>query len=308
MPYYGNDHTYYDRPPRPYNSRSSSHPPYRLEDLYAALPGDLVWSTVYPARIDRDIPPFMDSRSSDREAPPQVENRKRREKKCAGRTQPEGGGGEGSRDVTDRSKQAEKTLTVASQSPPSANPQVAIRLRERRLVEIRLLLSQLHAQLETAHNVYKTLDNKFTKHCDTVKNFANADTLDMIWADMLQLEMKQEEAMTERPAGFDSVMAQIGICLRHLQSSEKDKLPSVPGLHERNSIIERQFKNVIRAVEDIVELAGRAHVDHVTCEEFIWHLNRAWTSANPESVVWKSLLGRLPAAEKVYVAPDDNND
>ncbi|KZL64889.1 hypothetical protein CT0861_07502 [Colletotrichum tofieldiae] len=306
MPYYEYDHTYYDRPPRPYNPRPSSRPPYHLQDLYAALPGDLVWSTVYPAHIDRDIPPFMDPTSSDREAPPPVENRKRH-KKCGGQAQPEGGGGEGSRDVTKSSKQVEKTLAVARESPPSGNPQAAIRLRERRLIEIRLLLSQLHAQLETAYNVYKTLDNKFKKYCNTVKGIANADTLDRIWADMLQLEMRQQEALTERPADFDSVMAQLGLCLRHLQFSEQHRLPSVPGLHERNATIERQFKNVTKAVEEIVELAERAHLDHLACGEFIWHLNRAWTSANSESVVWKSLLGRLPAAEKIYVTPDDND-
>ncbi|GKT43141.1 uncharacterized protein ColSpa_03322 [Colletotrichum spaethianum] len=307
MPYYEYDHAYYDRSPKPYNPRRSSHSPYHFGDLYAALPGDLVWSTVYPAHIDRDIPPFVDPSSSDLEAPLPAEHRKRREKKCGGQAQPKGGGGEGSHGVTDHSKQAGKTLIVTRQASPNANPQVAIRLRERRLIEIRLLLSQLHAQLETAYNVYKALDDKFKSHCDTVKSFANADTLDRIWTDMLRLELKQEEAQADRPADFDSVMTQIGLCLRHLQAAEKDRLPSVHGLHERNAVIERQFKNVIKAVEAIVELAGRAHVDHLACGDLIWHLNRAWASADTESVVWKSLLGRLPAAEKAYVAPDDSD-
>ncbi|KAK1975983.1 hypothetical protein LZ30DRAFT_735924 [Colletotrichum cereale] len=309
MPYYGYDQTYYDRPPRPYNPRLSPLSPYRIEDLYAALPGDIVWSTVCPARVDDDSPPFMDPSSNDREVPPAAENRKRREKKGVGQTQTEGegGGGKGSRDVVDRGKQIDRTLTVARSSPLDANPEVAIRLRKRRLIEVRLLLSQLHAQLETAYNVYKTLNDKFSTRYDAVKGFVNADTMDRIWTDMLQAGMKQEETQAERSADFDSVMAQIGLCLRHLQSAEKDRLPSVHGLHERNAIIERQFKNVIKAVEEIVELAARAHVDHIFCRVFIWNLNRAWTAANPESDVWKGLLGKLPAAEKAYVAPDDSN-
>ncbi|EFQ25541.1 hypothetical protein CGRA01v4_02444 [Colletotrichum graminicola] len=309
MPYYEYDHTHYDRQPRPYNPRLSSLSPYRIEDLYAALPGDIVWSTACPLRTDRDIPPFMDPGPSDREVPPLAENRKRREKKGVGQTQTErGGGGDGSRDVTDRGKQIDKTLAITRPSPLSANPEVAIHLRERRLIEVRLLLSQLHAQLETAYNVYKTIDDKFRTQCNAVKSFVSADTLDKIWSDMVQSGMKQEEAQAERSADFDSVMAQIGLCLRHLQSAEKDRLPSVHGLHERNAIIERQFKNITKAVEEIVELGGRAHMDHLACGDLIWHLNRAWTAANPESVMWKSLLGKLPAAEKTYVAPDDNSN
>ncbi|KAK2046909.1 hypothetical protein LZ31DRAFT_583201 [Colletotrichum somersetense] len=309
MPYYEYDHTYYDRPPRPYKPRLSSLSPYHIEDLYAALPGDIVWTTVCPLRTDHDIQPSMDPCSSDREVPPPTENRKRREKKGTGQTQTEkGGGDEGSRDVADRDKQIDKTLAIARSSPLGANPEIAIRLRERRLIEVRLLLSQIHAQLETAYNVYKTIDDRFRTRCDAVKGFVSADTLDKIWAEMLQSAMKQEEAQAERSADFDTVMTQIGLCLRHLQSAEKDRLPSVHGLHERNAIIERQFKNVTKAVEEIVELGERAHMDHLACGEFIWHLNRAWTSANPESVMWKSLLGKLPAAEKTYVAPDDNGN
>ncbi|KAK2004740.1 hypothetical protein LX36DRAFT_649545 [Colletotrichum falcatum] len=307
MPSYEYDYTYYNRPRRPYTPRLSLSP-YRIEDLYKALPSDIVWSTVCPSRIDRDIPPFMDSGSDDREVSPPAENSKPRGKKGVGQTQTgRGGTGDGSREVADSGKQMEKTLTIARSSTLGANPEVAIRLRQRRLIEVRLLLSQLHAQLETAYNLYKTLDDKFRTHCDAIKDFASAGTLDKVWADMLQSGMKQDEAQAERPADFDSVMAQIGLCLRHLQSAEKDRLPSVHGLHERNAVIERQFKNVTKAVEEIVELGDRAHMDHIACGDFIWHLNRAWTAANPESVMWKSLLGKLPAAQKTYVASDDNS-
>ncbi|KAK2005691.1 hypothetical protein LZ32DRAFT_611856 [Colletotrichum eremochloae] len=309
MPYYEYDHTYYDRPPpRPYNPPLSSISPYRIEDLYAALPGDIAWSTVCPPHADRDIPPFMDPGSSEREVPPAAENRRRREKKGLGQTQAErGGSGNRSRDVGDRGKQIDRTLTTTRSSPLGDNTEVATRFRERRLVEVRLLLSQIYAQLETACNVYKTLDDKFKKHSDAVKSFVSADTLHKIWADMLQSGMEQEEAQMERSADFHSVMTQIGLCLRHLQSAEKDRLPSVYDLYERNALIERQFKNVTRAVEEIVELAGRAHMDHLACGNFIWHLKRARKAANPESAMWKTLLGKLPAAEKAYDAPDDDN-
>ncbi|CCF36525.1 hypothetical protein CH063_08075 [Colletotrichum higginsianum] len=308
MPYYEYDHTYYDRPPRPYHPRSSSRSPYHLEDLYAALPGELVWAATYPARINRDVPPLMDQ-SEDREEPP-AESRKRREKKSSGPTQTEdGGGGEGSRDATNRGKQTDsKTLAIARRSPSGANPQVAIRLRERRLIETRLLLTQLHAQLETAYNVYKSLDDRFKKHCDTVTSFANADTLDRVWTDMVQLELRQWEAQSEKPADFDSVTAQIGLCLRHLQSAEKERLPPVPGFHEKNAVIERHIRKVIKDVEEIVELAERAHMNHDACGYLVWYLNRAWASSDPESVVWKGLLGNLPAAEKAYAPTNTSSN
>lgn len=264
-------------------------------------------SAVHPAQLNREVLPTMDQYSSEDIA---TAERYKRRQKNRGSHKREERCDEGAGDEDNLEREVESTLALLRKPSTPVDTKADLLFREQRLVETRLLLNQLHKQLDTAYNVYKDVFDNFQSQAEKLKDFANTDTLDKIWADMLRAEAKKREreaakVKNNRSVDFDTVAAQVGLCLKHLRSAEREGLPAVPGCHKRNNSIEQELRSVISAVEEVMELATRAPADRLACEEMVPCLERAWSSTDTESSNWKVLLGKLPATGNERTGSED---
>ncbi|KAK1510773.1 hypothetical protein CTAM01_01346 [Colletotrichum tamarilloi] len=205
--------------------------------------------------------------------------------------------GESSEDETERVQKAVASLSLVQQAPQDR--EAAVRSRQYRLIQIRLLLVQVHDQLEIAHEVYDAAFQKFLGQVEKIKESSPA-TKNQIWVDMISkdAEKGKKEADMERsppPLNFDAVMAQVETCLQSLEGAQMKNWPPASGFDDKSPDAEGQFKVVVDAVRDIVDLAAKAPEENLVCEDLVERLDRARSLADTNSNVWRAVLSKLPA-------------
>ncbi|KAL0935340.1 uncharacterized protein CTRU02_209931 [Colletotrichum truncatum] len=176
----------------------------------------------------------------------------------------------------------------------------ATHAREQRLVEIRLLLQQLHQQLGPAYTFYCENLDGFETQVSQLKEYADKETLNKIWADKLRAEIKSNEAGTQdrsatKAVYINTITTQVSLCLRHLRTAYEERLPQACASHEQDVIIEAQINIVIGAVEKVLSLASVASTDHHASKNIVASLDRARSLSDTSSELWKALLIGLPA-------------
>ncbi|KAK7460077.1 hypothetical protein CaCOL14_008969 [Colletotrichum acutatum] len=205
--------------------------------------------------------------------------------------------GEASEDATERVQKALGSLSLVQQAPQ--DPEALARSRQYRLIQIRLLLVQVHGQLEIAHEVYEAAFRKFRQQVEKNRE-SSPSTQNQIWVDMLSkdAEKGKKEADMERsppPLDFDTVMAQVETCLQSLKGAQMRNSRLASGFADKSPDAEGHFKVVIDAVEEIVDLAAKAPEENLVCEDLVARLDRARSLADTTSKVWKAVLHKLPA-------------
>ncbi|KAJ0297305.1 uncharacterized protein N0V96_000611 [Colletotrichum fioriniae] len=205
--------------------------------------------------------------------------------------------GEASEDEIERVQKAVGRLSLVQQAP--RDPEASARSRQYRLIQIRLLLVQVHDQLEIAHEVYEAAFKKFLGQVEKNKE-SSPETRNHIWVDMLSkdAEKGKKAAYMERsplPLNFDTAMAQVETCLQSLEGAQMKNSPLASGFDDRSPDAEGHFKVVIDAVKEVVDLAAKAPEDNLVCEDLVARLDRARSLADTTSNIWKAVLHKLPA-------------
>ncbi|KAK1625023.1 hypothetical protein BDP81DRAFT_453324 [Colletotrichum phormii] len=282
------DPPFHYSPRRPYLARYPSPSALEIEAYLASF------SHVH----DRASSPTMSPPSSGRHREEDHEARER------GVWRREASGGE-----TEHVSQTVGNLSLVRQAP--RDPKALVRSRQYRLIQIRLLLVQVHDQLKIAHEVYNTAFEKFLKQVAETSKSASPATQDNIWVDMLSTDAEKgkKEATKKRlppPIDFDTVMAQVETCLQSLEGAQMKYSPLASGFDDTCPDAEGHFKVVIDAVKEIVDLAAKAPKENLVCEDLVARLDRARGLADTTSHVWKAVLWKLPPRDIWHV--DDSQD
>lgn len=236
-----------------------------------------------------------------------------------GRKKTSGGGGEGSSSGNNDNsgsrsvKNTEKQIVKVTAPDPNA----ALN-RERRLVEIKLLLKQLHEQIKPAHEYCKKAFDQFAKQISSLKDFADKETLDRIWADKRRAEARKanEAAAKSRQTAtaavdFITLAAQVNLCLKHLKVAMEETWPHVPVHQGQDAAFISQVSIVIGAVEEVTRLAQDFNTDHYASEDIVLCLEKAQNLTNTDSRLWQPLFKRKPTAgnnpESGYGDTDSGN-
>ncbi|KAF6837747.1 hypothetical protein CPLU01_02856 [Colletotrichum plurivorum] len=289
---------YYESPPPP----SAWH----FNDWQSALPESFYVHTWVTDRVPyaRSPPPAMSAQTSDtdsikKDKHPATqtsnggETSPRGRKKAGGGSSEGSSGGNGSRSVQNTEKQI-----VRATAP---DPNAALH-RERRLVEIRLLLQQLHEQIKPAHDYCKKRFEEFEGQISSLKDFADKETLDKIWADKQRAEArKREEAaarnrQTAKDVDLITLTAQVNLCLKHLKVAKEETWPHVHGRQGQDASVASQVSIVISAVEEVTQLAQDFDTDHYAAEDIVPCLEKAQHLTDTDSGLWKALFKRTPTA------------
>ncbi|KAF9875898.1 hypothetical protein CkaCkLH20_06830 [Colletotrichum karsti] len=285
----------YEAPPPPPNSA------FHYNDWHTALP--LPNDFYVHACMTSPAAGFYSGRSPGRSPSPDEEpttsQPAREEPKRSGKGKGAAQGTEGVRKEGGASKGEDKSTgkEIVKATPLRADAKTAQR-REQWLVEIRLLISQIRVQLSTAYFVHKESLDAFNQHItEELKEFADDQTLIKLWVDKLRSTAKKYDGKRarEKPANFDTVTAQVRLCLKHLKSASEKKVPAVPGSEAKDVVIDSQTRVVVMAVEEALSWAETAGSSHHACEEAVEHLDRAYNFTDTDGNLWRALLD-IPAA------------